>query len=100
VVWFLLTFASTYGEYRTVIAALRDGRCAVVEGRITGFVPKGHLGRSDESFTVGGQRFVYSDDLVASGFHNTGSQGGAVHDGQYVRVTYFGNLIVRLEVRE
>jgi hypothetical protein len=25
--WTLLTFASTYGEYRTMIAAVRDGRC-------------------------------------------------------------------------
>jgi hypothetical protein len=100
VMWCLLTFASTYGEYRTIIAALRDGRCVVVEGRITGFVPMIHSGHSDESFTVGGQRFAYSDEGVTSGFHNSDSHGGPIHDGQYVRVTYLGNLIVRLEVSE
>jgi hypothetical protein len=44
--WCLLTFASTYEEYRTMIAALRDGRFGVVEGPITGFVPVGYSGRA------------------------------------------------------
>jgi hypothetical protein len=81
VLWTLLTFASTYGEYRTLIAALHDGRYAVVEGPVTGFVPMPHSGRSEESFGVGGQRLAYSEYVVTSGFHATSSHGGPIHEG-------------------
>jgi hypothetical protein len=96
----LLFFATTYGEYRSMIAALRDGRCAVVEGRVTDFVPKRHSGHSEESFVVGGRRFAWSEDIVSIGFHNDGVQGGLIHDGLYVRVTYLGGVILRLEIGE
>jgi hypothetical protein len=100
ILWTLLAFAGTFGEYRTGIDALRAGRCAVVEGRVTGFIPMPYSGHSEESFVVGGQRFSYSDYIATSGFHNTASHGGPIHDGLYVRVTYFGSLILRLEVGE
>jgi hypothetical protein len=100
VFWTLLSFTTTYGEYLTTIFALRGGRCAVVEGRVTEFVPMPYSGHSEESFTVGGHRFAYSDYVVTTGFHNTSSHGGPIHEGLYVRITYLGNLIVRLEVRE
>jgi hypothetical protein len=96
----VLNFANTYGEYRTMITALRDGRCAVVEGRVTEFVPPRYPGQSEESFVVGGHRFAYSDDVVTAGFDNGSSHGRLIHEGLYVRVTYLGNLIVRLEVGE
>ena len=51
-----------------------------------------------ESFAVGGHRFSYSDYVVTSGFHNTASHGGPIHDGLDVRVSYLGNLILRLEI--
>jgi len=71
-----------------------------VEGRVTGFVPPRYKGQSAESFVVGDQRFAYSDDVVTAGFHNSSSHGDPIHEGLYVRVTYLGNLIVRLEVGE
>jgi len=51
-----------------------------------------------ESFTVGGRRFSYSDYEVTAGFNNTASHGGPIRAGLHVRVTYWGNLILRLEV--
>jgi hypothetical protein len=95
--WTVTSLTGTYGEYRTMVAALHDGRCAVVEGRITDFVSM--PGRPDESFVVGDRRFAYSDDIVTAGFHNTRHHGGPIREGLYVRVTYFGNSILRLEVR-
>jgi hypothetical protein len=112
VVWTLSIFGTTFSQYLTAKNALNDGRYDVVEGRITDFIPMpdtGHskeyvLGRSccssKESFIVGGQRFSYSDFIVTSGFHNTASHGGPIREGLYVRVSYLGNLILRLEVAE
>ena len=59
-----------------------------------------YAGHSDESFVVGGRRFSYSDFVVTSGFHNAASHGGPIREGLYVRVTYLGNLILRLEIAQ
>jgi hypothetical protein len=59
-----------------------------------------YTGHSEESFTVEGHRFSYSDYIVTSGFHNTASHGGPIREGLHVRVTYSGNLILRLEVAQ
>lgn len=100
ILWTLLAFTSTYGEYRTMRAALRDGRFAIVEGPVTDFDPIPNPGRSHESFVVGGRRFAWSRYDVTSGFQNSSSRGVPIHDGLYVRVTYLGNAILRLEVAE
>ena len=83
-----------------MVTALRDGRCAVVEGRVTGFVPPRYKSQTAESFNVGSQHFAYSDETVTAGFHISSSQGGPIHEGLYVRVTSLGNSIVRLEIGE
>src|ERR1700744_2808099 len=70
VIWTLVSFTATFGEYRRVTTELREGRYSVVEGRVTDFVPMPYTGHSEESFTVGGHRFSYSDYIVTSGFNN------------------------------
>jgi len=79
---------------------MREGRYSIVEGPVTDFVPMPNEGHSYESFTVQGRRFTYSDYEVTSGFHNSTSHGGPIRQGLYVRVTYMGNLILRLQVAE
>jgi hypothetical protein len=98
--WTLGTFVFTFAEYRYVVNALNEGRYAIVEGPVTGFVPMPYEGHSQESFVVGGHRFSYSENIITSGFHNTASHGGPIREGLYVRVSYLGNLILRLEVAE
>ncbi|MFY9763350.1 MAG: hypothetical protein WB772_21060 [Xanthobacteraceae bacterium] len=100
VLWTVINFAATYREYRTAVTALRGGEYAIVEGPVTDFVPMPYAGHSMESFVVGGHRFSYSDYGVTSGFHNTASHGGPIHDGLHVRISYVGNLILRLEVAQ
>ena len=100
VVWTVVSFAATYTEYHSTATALSVGRFAIVEGPVTDFVPMPYAGHSDESFVVGGRRFSYSDFVVTSGFHNAASHGGPIREGLYVRVTYLGNLILRLEIAQ
>jgi hypothetical protein len=59
-----------------------------------------YTGHSEESFVVDGKRFSYSDFIVTSGFHNAASHGGPIRAGLYVRVSYIGNVILRLEIAE
>ena len=96
--WTVLSFLGTFLQYHMATSCLNAGNCSVVEGPVTDFVPMPYEGHSMESFTVGGRRFSYSDYEVSAGFNNTASHGGPIRAGLHVRVTYWGNLILRLEV--
>jgi hypothetical protein len=96
VLWTVMTFGITYREYRAAATALKEGRYLVAEGLVENFVS----GPKQESFTVGNRSFSYADSVVTAGFRHTASHGGPVHEGLYVRVTYVGNLILRLEIAQ
>lgn len=96
--WTVISFIGTYAEARMATSALRRGQYSVVEGPVTHFVPMPVEGHSNESFVVGNQRFSYSDYTVTAGFRNTASHGGPIREGIQVRVTYVGNLILKLEI--
>ncbi len=98
VLWTLVTFTDTYGEYRRLIRAVEAREVAYVEGIVENFVPMPYGGHSSERFEVGGKRFEYSDYRVTAGFNNTRSHGGPIREGRRVRIGYVGNTIVRLEV--
>lgn len=98
--WTLGSFAITYIQYQPVEAALRDGHFDVAEGQITDFIPMPYNGHSQESFVVGGHRFSYFDYTVTYGFNNTASHGGPIRTGISIRVSYVGDLILRLEVAQ
>jgi hypothetical protein len=97
-VWTLGSFAATYRDYQAALSALSNRKYRVVEGSVADFVPMPVAGRAKERFVVRGVRFSYSDSIVTPGFHRTASHGGPIRQGLHVRVTYFGNLILRLEV--
>lgn len=80
------------------MSCLNSASCSIAEGPVTNFIPMPYTGHSMESFTLNGHRFSYSDYVVTSGFHNTISHGGPIHEGLYVRITYSGNSILRLEI--
>ena len=99
--WTVGTFLVTYLQYHTAMSCLNGGNCPVVEGTVTNFIPMPYTGHSNESFTVNGRRFSYSDyDDVTPGFHKTASHGGPIHEGLYVRITYSGNMILRVELAQ
>jgi hypothetical protein len=102
--WTILVFASTYADYRDAVAKLREGRYAIAEGPVTEFakLPKGvwQMNQKAETFVVGGQRFTYHGAVVTAGFHQMASQGGPIHEGLQVRITYSGPDILRLEIAQ
>ena len=107
--WFVLIFALlwtaggfvvAYRGYWIVADNLRHGRYNVVEGPVTNFVPMPRGGHHNESFSVQDRRFTYSDYTVTAGFNNSASHGGPIREGLYVRITYSGNLILRLEIAQ
>jgi hypothetical protein len=94
----LVSFGSSYAEYRRLSTALASGKVEVVEGRVEDFDPMPPGGHKMERFCVRDRCFEYSDFELTNGFNNTASHGGPVRPGLLVRVTHYYGTIVRLEV--
>lgn len=100
--WTSSAFLATFTSYLRHKAMARDNTCRVVEGPIENFVPMPYSGHSDESFTVEGVPFKYSDYLITDAFNNTASHGGPIDENAYVRICYDPKRdeILRLEIRD
>lgn len=96
--WTLTSFASTYYDYYHYSTEYMRGNYQVAEGYVTDFIPMPYGGHSQESFCVDNYPcFDYSDFLITAGFNNAKSHGGHISEGLPVRVSYIGNVIVKLE---
>ncbi|MFZ4536624.1 hypothetical protein [Propionivibrio sp.] len=100
VLWTLVSFGSTYADYRCIATAVEEGSAKVVEGPVTDFKPMPVSGHTMERFCVQQTCFEYSDFVVTGGFNNTSSHGGPIREGLPVRVSYVGNSIAKLEVAQ
>jgi len=102
ILWTAVAFFATYSEHLRHKALVQQNRCRVVEGPIEHFVPMPYGGHAQESFSVAGVSFSYSDFIVTDGFNNTSSHGGPIKGDSYVRICYdpSGNVILRLEIRD
>ena len=98
--WTLISFFSTYGQYSSLSEARVVNDECVAEGTVTTFKPTPVTGHAMEGFRVAGKCFEYSDYVITGGFNNTSSHGGPIRDGLPVRVSYVGNKIVKLEVAQ
>jgi hypothetical protein len=98
VLWTLISFFSTYINYRHITSAVQEGSAKLVEGPVTNFNPMPVTGHAMERFCVQQACFEYSDYVITAGFNNTSSHGGPIREGLHVRVTYVGNEIAKLEV--
>lgn len=75
-----------------------QGQYSTVEGIVTNFHPMPYSGHQDESFSVNGVQFSYSDFVLVPCFNNAASHGGPIHEGLRVRIAYSGNCILKLEI--
>ncbi|MDB6149833.1 MAG: hypothetical protein JWQ44_1281 [Chthoniobacter sp.] len=98
ILWTVFALVVTAAGHSHLSAALREGRCEVVEGIVTEFQPMPTIGKGSESFIVSGKRFEYSDFVVSPGFKHSTYKGGPMREGLAVRIHYVGDDIARLEV--
>jgi len=101
VLWTVAAFLGTFTDYERHKALALNNTCRIVEGPVENFVPMPYTGHADESFTVSGIPFKYSDYSVTDAFNQTLSHGGPIDRDIYVRICYDpkGNAILRLEIR-
>ena len=103
---FLLLASSTYNApgvqdmYARAKDAYIQGQYSTVEGTVTNFHPMPYSGHQNETFSVSGIQFSYSDYVLIPCFNNTSSHGGPIREGLRVRIAYSGNCILKLEVSQ
>jgi tetratricopeptide (TPR) repeat protein len=102
ILWTAISFFATYSEHVRHKALVQENRCRIVEGPVEHFVPMPYAGHAQESFSVDGVPFRYSDFIITDGFNNTSSHGGPINSDSYVRICYdpSGGVILRLEIRD
>ncbi|SRR6266436_6128365 len=91
-------FGDSYVGKAEGVKALRSRNYSTAEGRVHDFHPMPYEGHAEESFTVAGHRFSYSDYVETHCFNNTSSHGGPMREGLLVRISYSDNCILRIEV--
>lgn len=67
---------------------LEQQQALIVQGPIENFQPMPYAGHADETFTVQGVPFAYSDFGITPAFNNTSSHGGPLHGGLLVKIYY------------
>jgi hypothetical protein len=93
--------------YRDYRQALLSGQTSYVEGNIEYFSESQNAGGNKYSllphrvisFAVNGVYFSSSETMVSIGFNAAKSQDNRIQDGNYVRVWYIGNDILKLEIK-
>jgi hypothetical protein len=99
--WTVGSFWHVHSEHLRHAELVRQNACSVVEGRVEHFSPMPYAGHANESFSVAGVDFHYSDFNVTDAFNNAASHGGPIDATSYVRICYDpqDNSILRLEIR-
>lgn len=96
--WTFTVTLDVYFQHQGLVHALRKG--SVVEGDVQDFVPMPFEGHANEHFCVKSTCFFYSDFIDTGAFNNTASHGGPVRNGLKMRVTYWRNSILKLEIQD
>jgi|SRR5215471_10583665 len=93
-----LSPAGVLDMYARARDAYVKGDYSIAEGTVANFHPMPYSGHQNETFSVNGVEFSYSDYVLVPCFNNTTSHGGPMRDGLRVRIAYSGNCILKLEV--
>lgn len=101
----VLTIPTTISNRNKIQEKYKNKDYLVVEGVISNFHPMPKGGHDQESFTVNGVDFEYSDFEIVYAFNNTASHGGPIKkNGQQVRLAYLktksGNRILKVELKQ
>jgi hypothetical protein len=83
------------------VKALTSGQYKIAQGVVETFHPMPDDGSSNESFTVSGYAFSYSDysELTPSTcFNQTAAHGGPIHPGMLLRIKFVDQCILQIEV--
>jgi hypothetical protein len=86
-----------YISRRDYLKGLSGAQYAVLEGTVDSFQPMYFEGRNEESFTISGCTFRYSDYKATVCFNQPAAHGGPIQAGMRLRVKFIDQCILRIE---
>jgi hypothetical protein len=89
-----------YLSRRNHLALLANGRYEIAEGKVENFRPMPDDGSLNESFSISGHSFSYSDhdDLeITDCFNQTALHRGPIHASMVLRLKFIDNCILQIE---
>lgn len=96
----IILHSLTILEYNDLKQRLIQNRCQVAEGIPQNFNYRELGSHNKESFYLNGTKFEFADGLNNYlGFNVTAAHGGPIKDGVYIKIHYFKNHILKLEIR-
>ncbi|AFM14053.1 hypothetical protein Turpa_3416 [Turneriella parva DSM 21527] len=96
-----LARVSEHNQLEQMRELLKSGSINVVEGPIENMRLMPYHGHALESITVQNRTFEYSEFHLAPGFRSTVARSGSIlRNGLNVRISYFQNYILRIEVKK
>ena len=108
-IWIFIAVPSQVLSFWKNYKALAKHQYLTVEGLVENFDPAPEEGHKDESFTVKGVHFSFSDYAITQGYNTTVSHGGYIRPGTYVKLAYLcypdsqnctDPLIIRIELKK
>lgn len=97
-IWVSIIWAAAGQDYFRAKLALKNHTYEVVEGRVEHFHPMPKEGHEDESFSVKGIPFKYSEFKIDFGYNQCRVNGGPVYQGKLVKIHAYKGRILRLWV--
>ena len=80
---------SQYIEYKNVTVEYKNGKYNTISGYVENFDPMPPHGHKEETFTINGVGFAYSDYSTIQGYNNAKSKGGVITgNGQHLKIRY------------
>lgn len=86
-----------YLDYRNLRNAYIKNEAEVIEGTITNFIPMSKYGGGKETFELARHRIEFFSS--SKGFNHTSTFGGPLREGLYIRILFFNNNILKLEIK-
>jgi hypothetical protein len=82
-------------------AALKNGRCEIVEGTVAVLHEQPASGHdAGDRIRIADKEFVYNYFSAGLGYHRTISHGGDLANGVSARLHYLGNKILKVEIKQ
>jgi hypothetical protein len=98
IVWTCLAAVIVPEQAQAARNLARATQCTIIEGPVQNFHPMPYNGHDEESFTVTGVEFHYSDFILDGSFNNTASHGGPIRANLPVRICQAQGRIMKLEI--
>lgn len=97
--WTTSIFVISITRYLNLVNIVNSHKEEIIEGKVDYFKAPPEDGKGCESFCIRKKCFDYSDTRITGAFNTTSLNGGPVALGKNLRVTYFGNYILKMEVK-